>query len=437
MVAAVPFRLVWAGGMEPMAYRRPGLDRKALERILEVTRQLAQPLDLNTLLERVIDAGLSVLSAERGTVFLYDAAADELHSTVATGTGTLRIPGGAGIVGECARTRRVINVPDCYADPRFNRDIDRKTGYRTRCLLAVPLISYDDQLVGVLQVLNKRDGVFTEGDERIATALAAQCAVALQRARLLKELLAKEKMERELAVARDIQMRVLPQEVPSLPGYDIAGWSRPADQTGGDIFDIIGLGDRRVMLLLGDATGHGIGPALSVTQVRSMLRMCVRLGAALDEAYRQINDQLVEDLADNRFVTAFLGVLDAAAHRVLYHAGGQAPVVLYRAASRTCEFLQASTMPLGVLSGIPLKPARSHDLAPGDMVVLVSDGVYEYENAAGVPFGEQRVAALIAEHRDGTMSRLIQRIVAEVESFAAGAPQNDDMTILLVRRLPA
>ena len=415
---------------------KPVLDNKALERILEVTRQLARPLDLNTMLERVIEAGLTVLQADRGTVFLFDPDADELFVTVATGMAKLRIPAGRGIVGECARTRRVINVPDCYADSRFNRDVDRQTGYRTRCLLTVPLIGYDDLLVGVLQVLNKHEGVFTDVDERIATALGAQCAVALQRARMLKELVAKEKMERELAVARDIQMRVLPQEVPSLPGYDIAGWSRPADETGGDIYDIIGLPGNRVVLLLGDATGHGIGPALSVTQVRSMLRVCIRLGAGFHEAFRHINDQLVDDLASNRFVTAFLGALDVGAHQVEYHAGGQAPVLFFHYARKECEWLQSSTMPMGVLPGIPKKPPRSHDLAPGDILALLTDGIYEYENAAGEQFGESRVGRLITEHRDEPMSRLAERIVQGVEEFAQGAPQNDDMTILLVRRLP-
>ena len=176
---------------------KPGktvLDREVLERILEVTRELARPLDLQTMLERVIDEGRTVLRADRGTVFLYDSDTDELFSTVATGTDTFRIPADRGIVGECARTRRVVNVPDCYADPRFNRDIDRKTGYKTRCLLTVPLVGYDDSLVGVLQVLNKSNGVFTGEDEHIATALGAQCAVALQRARMLEDLVTKEKM---------------------------------------------------------------------------------------------------------------------------------------------------------------------------------------------------------------------------------------------------
>jgi len=411
------------------------LDGRDLERILEVTRQLARPLDLTTMLEQVIEAARTVLRAERGTVFLYDGESDELFSAVATGTGTLRIPAGRGIVGECARTRSVINVPDAYADPRFNPDVDRQTGYRTRCLLTVPLVGHDDVLVGVLQVLNKNEGVFSSDDEQMATALGAQCAVALQRARLLKELVAKEKMERELAVAREIQMRFLPQDLVSPPGYDMAGWSRAADETGGDTFDIIGIGSK-VVLLLGDATGHGVGPALSVTQVRSMLRMGLRLGAGLDDIFRNINDQLADDLASNRFVTAFLGTLDTQFHKITYHAGGQAPFLWYHAADRRCEWLDSSTIPLGMMPTLKKLSPRSIELAGGDILALMTDGIFEYENRGGEPFGEPRVGDLVTAHGHEPMSALVERIVQGVEAFASGAPQNDDMTILLVRRLP-
>ena len=288
-----------------------------------------------------------------------------------------------------------------------------------------------DSLVGVLQVLNKNDGVFTGEDEHIATALGAQCAVALQRARMLEDLVTKEKMERELAVARDIQMRVLPKEVPDLPGYDVAGWSRPADETGGDTFDIIGVAQNRLILLLGDATGHGIGPALSVTQVRSMLRVCVRLGAGLDDAFRHINDQLSDDLASNRFVTAFLGVLDSSTHRVEYHAGGQGPLLHFHGAGGECEWLKASTVPMGLMAGLPLVQPPPLDLAPGDIVGLMTDGIYEYEDPSEEQFGESRVEKIVRQHQNEPMSRLVERIVASVEEFAEGAPQNDDMTILL------
>jgi sigma-B regulation protein RsbU (phosphoserine phosphatase) len=410
---------------------------EAMARILAVTRELARPLDLTTMLTHVIDAARAVLRADRGTVFLYDPKTHELYSTVATGVAELRFAANRGIVGECAETRRLINVPDCYVDPRFNREADQKTGYRTRCLLTVPLIGYDNSLVGVMQVLNKNEGVFTELDELIAAALAAQCAVAIQRMQMLAEMLESEKMKRELAVARDIQARVLPKAVPRLAGYDLAGWSRPANQTGGDIFDIIALDGNRLMLLLGDATGHGLGPALSVTQVRAMLRMAVRLGADLDDAFRHINDQLVDDLPDNRFVTAFLGLLDTQNHRVVYHSGGQGPLLHFHAKTADCEWLPASTIPMGFLAGMPLPEQRRHTLEPGDILGLITDGIFEYENAESEAFGQKRVEELVIKHQNEPMTALLQKIVHEVERFGGLAPQTDDMTMLLVRRLPA
>jgi phosphoserine phosphatase len=405
-----------------------------LEKVLEITRELARPLDLTTLLAKVVDAALEILDAERGTVFLYDAAADVLVSRVATGSSELRIPANRGFAGESVKTRQIVSVPDAYADPRFNPDVDKATGYKTRCILTIPLIGHDDAMVGVLQVLNKRNGVFGSDEMDVATALAASCAVAIQRMRMLEDLLAKQRMERELEVARDIQTRVLPKTMPSLPGYEIAGWSRAADQTGGDIFDVIAR-DRSVILLLGDATGHGIGPALSVTQVRAMLRIAVRLGAELDAAFRQINDQLADDLASNRFVTAFLAVLDTESHRLTYHAGGQGPILHYHAARSEATLEAATTLPMGMMPILRETLARTAAIAPGDIVAAITDGVYEYESPSFEMFGEARVIASIRKNAASSADEIVRRIVEEVATFASGAPQNDDMTLLVVKRL--
>ncbi len=415
--------------------RERRLDAVTLEQILQVTRQLAAPFELNEMLTRVIDAGRSILSADRGTVFLYEAESDELVVRVATGMEAIRMPADRGIAGECARTRRVINVPDCYADPRFNPAIDRQSGYRTRCLLAVPLVGHDDSLVGVLQLLNKDGGVFDERDEKIAVALAAQCAVALQRVRMTAELLVKEKMERELAVAREVQMGFLPRKLPGLAGYDLAGISHPADETGGDTFDIVPIDESRIALLLGDATGHGIGPALSATQVRAMLRIALRLGADLDTMLQQINAQLEQDLAVNRFVTAFIGLLDARKHRVTYHAAGQGPLLHFHAASGECAWLAATTMPLGFLDPLPQRDSAAVALDPGDILGLITDGVFEYENPQGAQFGEAGVERLIRKHHREAMSDLTRIIFDAVRRHGDKVRQADDITIVLVRRV--
>src|SRR5437660_5078384 len=165
------------------------------------------------------------------------------------------------------------------------------------------------------------------------------------------------KIERDLALARKIQMDVLPKELPPCPGYDMAAFSLPAEQTGGDIYDLVALAldphkpsePPSLVLLLADATGHGIGPALSVTQVRSMLRIGVRLRAELEDVFSQINRQLCQDLGSERFVTAFLGLLDLSAHHINYHSAGQGPLLHFHAQTHRFEWLDSSMPPLGIL----------------------------------------------------------------------------------------
>lgn len=409
-------------------------EAKALRRVLEVTRKLAAPFDLDTMLTEVVDVSRNILDAERGTVFLYDELTDELVVRVATELGTIRIPANKGIVGESAQTHKLINVPDCYADDRFNRDIDKQTGYRSRCMLTIPLLGFEDSLVGVLQILNKNDGIFDEEDEFIATALAAQAAVVLHRAKITEQIIESEKLDREIAVARDVQIGTLPKHMPKIEGYGFAGAFEPTDQTGGDLYDFVQLDEHRLFLLMGDATGHGIGPALSATQVRAMLRVALRLESSLDDAFVHINDQLCDDLPDDRFVTGFFGLLDATQHKVSFHSGGQGPILHYHAASGDYDWHPATTFPLGYLPQTDLAAPLEIDLAPGDILGLISDGIYEYENEQGVQFGQQGVADVIDQTRDGDADAVVAEIMRAVRHHGGSVPQADDITIVLARR---
>jgi len=409
-------------------------EAKALRRVLEVTRKLAAPFDLDTMLTEVVDVSRNILDAERGTVFLYDELTDELVVRVATELGTIRIPANKGIVGESAQTHKLINVPDCYADDRFNRDIDKQTGYRSRCMLTIPLLGFEDSLVGVLQILNKNDGIFDEEDEFIATALAAQAAVVLHRAKITEQIIESEKLDREIAVARDVQIGTLPKHMPKIEGYGFAGAFEPTDQTGGDLYDFVQLDEHRLFLLMGDATGHGIGPALSATQVRAMLRVALRLESSLDDAFVHINDQLCDDLPDDRFVTGFFGLLDATQHKVSFHSGGQGPILHYHAASGDYDWHPATTFPLGYLPQTDLAAPLEIHLAPGDILGLISDGIYEYENEQGVQFGQQGVADVIDQTRDGDADAVVAGIMRAVRQHGGSVPQADDITIVLARR---
>jgi sigma-B regulation protein RsbU (phosphoserine phosphatase) len=414
-------------------HHRP-LSARDLEAILDVTKALAAPFDLTTMLGEVVAAAKQVLGAERGSVWLYDEPSGELVLEVATGIRPVRVPWQSGLVGACARTRRIINVPDCYADPRFDARVDKASGYRTRCMLTLPLVDHKDVLVGVMQVLNKNNGVFDADDEALATALAAQCAMALQRVRMTSALIEGEKMRQALEMARVVQMSTLPAGMPSVPAYDVCATFRPADLTGGDTYDV-SLLDQGLLLVLGDATGHGIAPALSVTQMQAMLRMAFRLGADLETAFMHVNNRLADTLAEDRFITAFIGLLDPQSHRLRFHSGGQGPILRYRAADGSFERHKPTSFPLGAMHVASVRPAIGLQMLPGDILVLVSDGICEQENRHGEQFGEQRVTAIVGANRDKSMAALLAVLFAAVDAFADGAPQADDMTAVLLKRL--
>jgi phosphoserine phosphatase len=411
-------------------------DTQALRQILEVTRKLAAPFDLDTMLAEVVNASREILNADRGTVFLYDDKTDELVVRVGTALDQIRIPADKGIVGESAQTRKLINVPDCYADDRFNRAIDKQTGYRSRCMLTIPLVGYEESLIGVLQILNKKNGVFDEHDEFIAQALAAQAAVVLHRVRITEQMMASERLDREILVARDVQMGTLPTNMPEIAGYEFGGAFAPTDQTGGDLYDFVPLDGSKLFLLMGDATGHGIGPALSATQVRAMLRVAIRLESSLDDAFIHINDQLCEDLPDDRFVTGFFGLLDAETHTVRFHSGGQGPIMHFQADMGEYDWHPATTFPLGYIPQSDLKAPQIAEMEPGDILGLISDGIYEYENEAGEQFGRRGVMRVLDENPDAGAQELVDKIMEAARKHGGSAPQADDITIVLARRLP-
>lgn len=415
--------------------KAPRLSQDALARILDVTQKLAMPYDLMHLLAEVVEAGESVLSADKASLWLYDSARDDLTMELPAFKPAPRLEAGEGLVGECLARREIINVSDAYADPRFNRTVDQATGYRTRSVLNVPLLGWEMQPVGVLQLANKLTGSFDETDELLASALGAQCAVALQRAQLTEALLLKERLDEEVNLAREIQMSTLPDVMPGVEGYDLHGQFVPTGHAGGDLFDLVFL-DGELFILMGDATGHGFGPALSATQMQAMLRVAFRCGAGLDDAYRHVNNQLAEDLPDDRFVTAFMGFLDPLEHTIRYHSGGQGPILHFRAASERCEWHRPTTFPVGILDLEEAGRAGELRMEPGDILVLLSDGVYEYRSRQGVQFGEERVARLLSYYHRLPMAELAKQILAATYEHGEGVDQEDDMTLVLVRRLP-
>jgi phosphoserine phosphatase RsbU/P len=221
--------------------------------------------------------------------------------------------------------------------------------------------------------------------------------------------------------------------MPQVPGYAAYAACDPAEQTGGDTYDLAMIGGR-LLVVLGDATGHGIAPALSVTRMQAMLRMALRLGAELETAFAEVNDQLAETLPAEQFITAFIGLLDPATHLLRYVCPGQGPVFHYRAATGAFEALRPTSFPLGAMVLPSVRPAASLVLAPGDMLMLLSDGLYEQHRPDGEMVGEERLQALVTGRAWPQLTELGAALRSAVTAFAGDTEQEDDMTIVLLRR---
>lgn len=433
----------------------PQINPDNLSRLFKVMERLAASSDLQQILSLIIDSMRDALNAERASVFQFDAKTQELFITQAHGAAGFRFPITKGIAGEAARTKQIINVADAWEDPRFNSEFDKKSGFRTRALLTIPLLSFDGGLEGVAQVLNKdasRGTLFDDADEIIARALASQAAIAIRRARLIDAERRKNKIEGDLAVARTIQISSLPKELPSVPGYDIAAQTVPAEETGGDTYDLIDvstlhreLSDPRnadgsekrhsgLVIVMADATGHGIGPAISVTQAKSMIRMGARLNAPIDRIAEHLNAQLCNDLPMGRFITAFIGMLDPQKHIITYAAPGQAPLLLMRA-DGTVEERSANTLPLGIDADLQPEPVEPFVMNPGDVFLLLSDGYIEAMAPDNSQFGLERTLDTVRANLTGTAVQMLDAINMAAKEFVRGRPFGDDQTAVIIKRV--
>ena len=198
----------------PAALKRRVEDLESkLHFLMEATKALASTLDLGELLGRILEVAKTQAGAERGTLFLVDEKTDEIWSLIAHGMEQreIRLPLGRGIAGHVARSGEILNIPDAYADPRFDREVDARTGYRTRNILCLPIRNKRGKIIAALQLLNKQTGSFTYEDVDFLLTLSDHMALALENAQLHRDLLEKERLEREMALARDIQRSLLPE----------------------------------------------------------------------------------------------------------------------------------------------------------------------------------------------------------------------------------
>ena len=409
-------------------------ERRALEKevLLEVAKTLSEPLDLEEVIEAILRTLRQVVSYDAAAVYLVNrkTLALEMVSEVGYPEGSedaFSLQVGQGIVGWVAKHGESVIVPDVIRDGRY---VAARAG--TRSELASPLV-LKGRTIGVFNLESNVEDAYHEGHLELLGAFASQAAIAIERARLTRELLDRRRIEKELAIAREIQQSFLPKQAPRVPKFDLAGSARAHDEVGGDYYDFIDVGDHRLGLAIADVSGKGIPASLLMAGLRMALLAEIRNEFAIRAVMKKVNALLHESTERHRFVTAFYGVLDYKTSTITFANAGHNPPILRRA-DGSFEHLMDGGVALGVLADAVYddRPLR---LRPGDVLVLFTDGVTEAESPDGEQFGTQRLEQEIERLYERSAEEIVRGIETAVLDWAGSRGQNDDLTLMAVKRL--
>ncbi len=407
-------------------------ERRALEKdvLLEVAKTLSTPLDLDELIVAIFKSLRQVVDYDAAAIYLVNKATLALELVSETGypqgsENAFRLQVGQGVVGWVAKTGDPVIVPDVRRDMRY---VAARPA--TRSELAAPMQA-GGRTIGVFNLESDIPDQYHEGHLELLGAFAAQAAVAVERARTTRELLERRRLEKELAIARDIQRSFLPDHAPEIPGFDLAGATFSHDEVGGDYYDFIRVSEGRVGLAIADVSGKGIPAALIMAGFRMSLLAEIRNEFAIRAVIRKVNTLLYESTERDKFVTAFYGVLDWK-HRVLiFSNAGHNPPLLRRADGRI-EVLDDGGVALGVLPDA-LYDERPLAMRPGDVLVMFTDGVSEAESPTGEMFGERRIELLMERMAHASAAEILQAIVDETRVWAGERGLSDDLTAIVVK----
>lgn len=410
----------------------------ALSRLLEVALRLATEHDLTRILQIVTNGVCGAVDCERASLFLIDDAKRQLYTRVVTELEISEIRQSIehGITGWVARHRQIAHVPEPQDDERWDSSVDRRTGFVTRNILCAPVISnVDERLVGVLQLLNKSGAGFSDFDEQLIRAFAAHAATALERRRLQEEALHAHELEAAMEMGRRIQRGFLPETLPTIPGYEVAAWWQPAEFVSGDYYDWLALADGRIGFALGDVSGHGLGPSLIMASVRAMLHVLTRTASEPDRIVELLAESIAPDLKQGQFISFLLVALNPQTHHVCFANAGHAPALHLDAAAASFRRLDATRLPLGFPKLLSSGSNPQLTLAPGDMLVLGTDGCIEVRDAGGTMFGNERLQQVVLAHRDQPAAEIVAAVRDTVQQFHGRPLPPDDSTLLIIKRL--
>jgi sigma-B regulation protein RsbU (phosphoserine phosphatase) len=423
-------------------YTRVSRQAETLSVLNEISREITSILDLDDLLERIGQLLKRVVDFQMFTMLLWNDRTEQFEHRFSSRYGeritrirTVEL--GQGLIGTAAEQRTPILAPDVRKDPRYVAE-----NPETRSELSVPLI-YKGKVIGVMDLEHTRVNYYNEEHQRTLSTLAAQIAVSIANARLYQRIHEEEqRMERDLEMARQVQLRLLPAYPPRLAWAEIAARFQPARSIGGDVYDFLDYGPGRVALAVGDVSGKAAPAALYAALVSGILRSLAPQHLSPGELLAALNDQLQERKLASQYVTMLIAVWDDATQSLqIANAGSVQP--LYVTADTTSltdaidvRTIQVEGFPLGLFPNVTYEELTLKTQA-GDLVVFCSDGIVDAIDAKGEMFGPERLAKLLQHHPTATDSAesAVAAILDAVALFQAGTEHFDDETVVVLRVL--
>ena len=325
-----------------------------------------------------------------------------------------------------------MNIEDAYKDHRFHKEVDIKSGYHTGSCLCMPIKNSDNEIIGVMQMLNKKDTPFDKGDEEFLRSLSNYSATALELATLHEQLVDKERIEHELGIARQIQISLLPHSIPEIEGYEALGHNNSCEQVSGDYYDMFYLDKDRKLFAIGDVSGKGVPASLMMAQLQSHLKAITQSFHELPEIMKMLNEYLIKHSTSEKYITFFLGILDLKEHKFDYvNAGHNPPLKLNKKGE--IEELKMGGPVIGMFGGLDYQLGSTY-FDKGDLLFGFTDGVTECFNKDEEEYGEERLYSFLKKNSSQTMKEIFENMVRELKDFSQGQKQSDDITILMLKR---
>ncbi len=415
------------------------LNDDRLKLLMKLTGQINSNLDLDSLLLDIIQAVKLIMVCEASSLMLYDEEEDCLVLSIPTGPATeeisgKKIPKDKGIGGWVFTNGEPAIVNNVDEDDRFLGDINPDL-FETKNIICVPLLNQEQEIIGVIEAINKQENQgFSEDEMPIFQALANQAAIAIENARLHEQQKQKMLLEQKLDLARSIQSGFLPKESPDIEGYKIAGITEPATWVGGDYYDFVPANSSfEHIVSLGDVTGKGVPASLLMASVRSVLRTQIENNHSLTKTIGLVNRSIHRDTPIDKFITLFCGKLNTQSHTFSYVNAGHTDAFHIDYENEEINHLNKGGVMLGIMEHSSYEHGRI-TLEPGQQIVIYSDGISEPQNADGEMYAEVRFKDWLLNHPNCTPQETIDLLIEDVKTFSESDEQSDDITLIVIKR---